>query len=95
MVRKYKYHGHPFQKWFNTTMHKHNLRPEVVASMSGLNLASILDWRRGASFPKLIGFWAICRTFAVIEKTTPDKIAINVLPYFNDDTRDPNQPVWR
>ena len=95
MVRKYKHHGHPFQKWLNTTMNKHDLRAEVVAVMSGCKLASIHDWKRGASMPKLISFWALCRTFAVIEKTTPDKIAINVLPLFNNDTRDPNQPGWR
>ena len=76
-------------------MNKHDIRPEVVSAMSGIKLASIHDWKRGASLPKLISFWAICRTFAVIEKTSPDKIANNVLPLFNEDTRDPTLPVWR
>ena len=93
MVKKYKHHGHPFQKWFNTTLNKHGVRPEAISAMSGLKLASIHDWKRGASLPKLVSFWALCRTFAVIERTSPS--AINVLPLFNGDTRDPSEPVWR
>ena len=93
--KRYKYHGHGFQKWMNTTMHQHNMRPEELAALSGLKLASILDWRRGASMPKLIAFWALCRAFALYEKTSPQSIAIDVLPYFDSDTRDPNIPIWR
>tara|TARA_R100001082_G_scaffold32929_2_gene17062 strand:- start:461 stop:751 length:291 start_codon:yes stop_codon:yes gene_type:complete len=95
MVKKYKHHGHPFQKWLNTTIHKNNIRTEALAAMSGLNHSSILEWRKGASFPKTIAFWALCRSFALIEKTTPQAIASNVLPFFNDDTRDPNIPIWK
>ena len=95
MVKKYKHHGHGFQKWLNTTMYKHNIRPEELAALSGLKLASILDWRKGASFPKLISFWALCRTFALYEKTTAQNIAVNVLPFFDKDTRDPHVPIWR
>ena len=80
MVKKYKYHGHGFQKWLNTTMHKHQIRPEALAAISGLKLASILDWRRGASIPKLIAFWALCRAISQIENSEPEHIANNVLP---------------
>ena len=93
--KKYKHHGHSFQKWLNTTMHKHDLRPEALAAISGLKQASILEWRKGASFPKLIAFWALCRAIAVIQNSQPETIANTVLPYFNDDTRDPTLPVWR
>ena len=93
--KRYKHHGHPFQKWLNTTMHKHEMRPESLAALSGLRLASILDWRKGASFPKLISFWALCRAVGLYEKTSPQNIALNVLPYFDEDTRDPNVPIWR
>ena len=95
MVKKYKYNGHPFQKWLNTTMHKHNIRPEALAALSGLKLASILDWRRGSSLPKIISFWALCRSIALFENTSAKDVAINVLPHFNQDTRDPNIPIWR
>ena len=76
-------------------MNKHNVRPEGIAAMSGIKLASIHDWKRGASLPKLVSFWALCRTFAIIKQTTPNVIATNVLPLFNNDTRDPTLPIWR
>jgi len=95
LVKKYKHHGHPFQRWLNTSMHKHALKAEVLAALSGCNHASILDWRKGASFPKLIPFWGLCRAFALVERTSPETIANNVLPYFNRDTRDPSTPIWK
>ena len=91
---RYKYHNHDFKKWLNTTMNKHKIKPEVLAVLSGCNLASIRDWRRGSSLPKIISFWALCRTLAMYEKISPQDIAINVLPFFNEDTRDPHIPIW-
>jgi hypothetical protein len=94
MVRKYRYNGHGFQKWLNKKMNQHNIKPEVLAVLSGCNLASIRDWRRGSSLPKIVSFWAICRTLALYEKVSPQDVAINILPVFDGDTRDPHIPIW-